>query len=135
MEQNNFDSNMNQQNGYQQNSYQQNGYQPNFNQTPYYQQGPQKTPGYGSSIGSMVCGICSIVFCWCYGIVGLILGIVAIALSMRSKNLDGGVTNGMAKAGLVCGIIGTIFGVLYIIYLIFVVLIAGASAELYRLGM
>ena len=82
-----------------------------------------------------MCGICSIVFCWCYGIVGLILGIVAIALSMRSKNLDGGVTNGMAKAGLVCGIIGTIFGVLYIIYLIFVVLIAGASAELYRLGM
>ena len=93
----------------------------NFNQMP------QRTPGHGFSIASMVCGICSIVFCWCYGIVSIILGIVAIVLFIKAKNLDAGVVNGMAKAGLICGIIGGVLGIIALIYYI-VVVVAAASA-------
>lgn len=36
-----------------------------------------------NSTAVLVLGILSLVFCWCYGIVGLILGIIAVALSER----------------------------------------------------
>lgn len=75
-------------------------------------------PGYGLSIGSLVCGICSIVFCCCYGIVGVILGIIAIILSGKSTSLNNGYSSSMAKAGKICGIIGLILGALYFIYVI-----------------
>lgn len=80
-------------------------------------------PQNGVSIASMVCGICSIVFCWCYGIVGIVSGIVAIALYIKAKKDASGVANGMAKAGFICGIIGTALSVIFLIYFIIVVVI------------
>ena len=91
--------------------------QPNMYGYPY-QNYPPKVPGTGASIASMVCGILSIVFCWCYGIVSLILGIIAIVLSSKAKKDAGGYHNGMAKAGFICGIVGTILGALFLIYII-----------------
>ncbi len=81
----------------------------------------------------LVLGILSIVLCICYGIIGLILGI--IALSLAGKDLQLYNANPSAykqssynnlKAGRICAIIGTVLSSLYI--LIFVVaLIVGSS--------
>lgn len=98
-----------------------------------YQNYPPKVPGTGASIASMVCGILSVVLCWCYGIVSLILGIVAIVLASKAKKDAGGIFNGMAKAGFICGIIGTILGALFVIYLIVCFMIVG-NTIFYELG-
>ena len=93
--------------------------QADFN-TVYEAEPVRNSKGY--SIASMVCGICSIVFCWCYGIPGLVLGIVALALAVKVKNDNGGVMDGMAKAGLVCGVIGAVLSALCLVYMILCVL-------------
>lgn len=122
-------------NNYNQNNQQQVNYQPPVQQQPVYQQAPQQTPGNGAGIASMVCGILSIAFCWCYGIVGLILGIVALAMYSKSKRMNGGFVIGMARAGMVCGIIGSILSALMLIYFIFVICVAGiAGTSVYWLN-
>lgn len=69
------------------------------------QQGDAKKRAKGISIAGMVLGICSIVLVW----FGFILGVLAIILSSvglkRAKN-------GFAVAGLVTGIVGTVFGLI-----------------------
>lgn len=83
--------------------------------------------GKNLAVGSLVCGILSLVLMWFgYGaLVGLILGIVAIVLSVNAKKK--GFTEGMQKAGLVLGIIGTILSGLFFVSC---VLCAGAIASL-----
>ncbi|MGV3488918.1 MAG: DUF4190 domain-containing protein [Tuberibacillus sp.] len=76
---------------------------------------PAKTNG--KAIAAMVLGICALVVPY----VGLILGIIAIVLSNQAKKEirntgEGG--NGMAVAGLVCGIIGVAIYALIIIFII-----------------
>lgn len=64
--------------------------------------------GKNLGIASLVCGILSLVLMFFgYGaLVGLILGVVAIILAVNAKKK--GYTEGMQKAGLVLGIIGTV---------------------------
>ena len=83
---------------------------PNYPQPPMYPQGPAEQPGKGLAIGSLVCGIVSLVFCWtgCVAIISLITGIVGIILSVNAKKQ--GFIGGMSTAGLVMSIIGLIFG-------------------------
>jgi hypothetical protein len=71
--------------------------------------------GDGKSVASMVVGICSIVFAALFGI-GLILGIIAVALGGRLRRL-----NGMAMAGFVSGILGIVFSSVWWIIAIAVV--------------
>lgn len=83
--------------------------------------------GKNLAIASMVCGILSLVLTFFgYGaLIGLILGIVAIVLAVNAKNK--GYTEGMQKAGLVLGIIGTIIcGITFVSC----VICAGAIASL-----
>lgn len=64
--------------------------------------------GKNLAVGSLVCGILSLV-CIFFGygaLVGLILGIVAIVLAVNAKK--NGFEDGMQKAGLILGIIGTV---------------------------
>ena len=71
----------------------------------------QGDPSKGLAIGSMVCGIISVLFCWAgyFALVALILGIVAIVLSVKAgKMAINGHRPGMATAGLVLGIIGVV---------------------------
>lgn len=76
----------------------------------------------------LVLGILSIVMCWTYGIIGLILGIVAIVLHRKDKAVY--LTNPSvyeqsfknSKAGNICAIIGVVLSALFVIYIIAVVL-------------
>ena len=91
-----------------------NGYNPenmslNSMYDPYndlYRQGMQQKPNLGFSIASMVLGIFSIVCC-CITYAALITSILAIVFSVVAK-IKNERFDGMAIAGLVCGIIGCV---------------------------
>jgi hypothetical protein len=68
-----------------------------------------KHKSMGWSVASMVVGIVSVVCC-CLGWSGLILGTMAIVLSVVSRK-SLGYFDGMSIAGLVLGIFGFVFGV------------------------
>jgi len=97
-----------------------------------------------NSTGVLVLGILSIVFCWCYGLIGVVLGIIALALSVKSKelyvNYPGQYTEGSYKnlqAGKICGLVGLIISSLYLIliicYFIFIgTMISGAPFDSYN---
>lgn len=74
-------------------------------------------PGKTNSVLALIMGILSIILCCC-SVIGIIPGILGIVFSRKAKNK--GEIGGMATAGLVCSIIGIVFGVLativYVIY-------------------
>lgn len=84
--------------------------------------------GKNLAIGSLVCGILSLV-CIFFGygaLLGLILGIVAIVLSVNAKKK--GYEDGMSKAGLILGIIGTVLcGITFVACVLCAGAIAAAS--------
>lgn len=104
---------------------------PPFQQNPQFNQfgGPQNLP---NSTIALVLGILSIPACCCYGIFGLILGIIAwvlatgdlkkYALSPGNYSLS---SYKNTKAGKVCGIIGTVLGALYLLMIIAFIVIYG----------
>ena len=77
-----------------------------------YNQPPKNTNGY--AIASMVLGIisCALV---CIYYIALIVGIIAIALYFPAKKRG---KNGMATAGLICGIVGTAISGILLAYAI-----------------
>lgn len=115
--------------GYGQPAYGQPAYgQPAYGQPGYVQPGygyPAPPRSNGKAMWSMIAGIISIVFCY----VGLLIGPVAIILAVLGKK-DIGRSNGtqtgdgMAIAGLVTGIVGTVVWAAVIAFLI--VGVAGA---------
>jgi len=99
---------------------------------PFQQGGYYQLPPLPNSTAVLVLGILSIVFCWGYGIIGLILGIIAISLSGKANTMymanpgmySANSYNNM-KAGRVCAIIGTILSALFLIYIIIVLVFVG----------
>ena len=88
-----------------------------------------------NSTAVLVLGILSIIGCFCYGVIGLILGIIALVLAgkdLKLYNLDpssftpGSLSN--LKAGKVCAIIGVILSALFLIYVIIIIAIVGTAA-------
>ena len=99
----------------------------NTQQAPY--QGTvenAKAPLDTLALISMICGIVSTVFailcCCCTGIsqtIALLAGIAGIVLAILSKKNDpAGKFNGMALAGLICGIVGSVFALIGFICII-----------------
>ena len=94
------------------NPYQQNPNVPPYGQGPYYQQNrpyqvPARDPGYGMAVASMVLGIVSFfIASLITGCLGIIFGAVAKSKGSRSP---------MATAGIVCGVISVILGIVLII--------------------
>jgi hypothetical protein len=86
-----------------------------------------------NSTAVLVLGIISIVGCFCYGVIGLILGIIAIVLSSKAITLYkiniGTYTeqsyNNM-KAGRICAIIGLSLSAAYLIFIIIALAFYGA---------
>lgn len=82
----------------------------------------------------LVLGIISIVGCFCYGLIGLITGIIALVLAKKDRaryNINPNMfTEGSYKnlnAGRVCAIIGTILSSLYILIVIGYLSIIGTA--------
>ena len=80
----------------------------------------------------LVFGILSIVTCCCYGVVGLILGIVAIVMANKATKvyaanpeLYTGFQN--VKTGKILAIIGIILNVLMLIYMIWIISVFGIA--------
>ena len=75
---------------------------------------PEKPSSTGFNIASLVLGILSLIMCCCASdflfFVPIILGILAIVFYALAKKKGG--ANGMAIAGLVCGIIGVAMSLL-----------------------
>lgn len=98
----------------QQNQFGQPGVNPNG---PYAVQDPVP-----NATAVLVLGIISIVGCFCYGIVGLVCGIIALILASSANKLivqdplrfsKSSIAN--LKAGRVCAIIGVILSSIYIV--------------------
>jgi len=83
----------------------------------------------------LVLGILSIIGCCCYGIVGIICGIIAIVMAKSATDLyvsdPGKYTESSYKnmnAGKTCAWIGLILSILYLITSIVIMLIYGVAA-------
>ena len=81
----------------------------------------------------LILGILSVITCICYGIFGIIFGVIALVLAKKDMNLDR--NNDIAytnyqtvNIGRVLAIIGIVLGVLFIIMMIWVISIVGIDA-------
>ncbi len=87
--------------------------------------GPKKVP---NEMAVLILGILSLVFCFAYGFIGLILGIIALVMHKKDKELY--LSNPKAyeasfknsNAGRICGLIGVILSSIYILILLIVVI-------------
>lgn len=91
---------------------------------------PQKLP---NSTAVLVLGIVSIVTCCCYGILGLITGIIALVLAKKDTALYNSspsmYTNySNVKTGKILAIIGIVLSLLYIAYIAWIVSYFGFEA-------
>ncbi len=87
----------------------------------------QKLPNSGVIIGL---GIGSILLCWCYGVLGLILSVVALVLAGNSKKLyDANPEDydnyGNIKTGKVIAIIGLILNLLFLAFMVWMIMTVG----------
>ena len=107
----------------------------NFNNPT--QQPPQggfyAQPALPNASAILVLGILSIVFCWTWGIIGLILGIVALAMAGKANTayqqspgqFSISSYNNM-KAGRICAIIGTALSAIFLIIVIIEIILVGS---------
>ncbi len=98
---------------------------------------PAGTINAPGSVAAMVCGIIGVTTGWCFGVPGVVLGIVALTMARKARtacSLSPGKYSGqgMATAGYVLGIISTILGVLWMIYYIVAISVGIHSATSYR---
>jgi hypothetical protein len=90
-----------------------------------------------NSTAVLVLGIISIALCWCYGIVALTCGIIAIVLSNKALTLYKQNPSAYTlssynnlKGGRICAIIGVCLGALYIIIVIAYIAIVGTALSM-----
>ena len=81
----------------------------------------------------LVMGILSIIGCCCYGLPGLIFGIVAIILGNKATKIyqtapENYTGFGNVKAGKIMGIIGVVLSILMVIYAIWILSTIGWDA-------
>jgi hypothetical protein len=88
-----------------------------------------------NSVAVLVLGILSIVTCWCYGLISIILGIIALVLANQGEKIYQ--TNPQQfsiasyknlKAGKICAIIGLSLGALCLIYFVIYIIVVGSLA-------
>jgi hypothetical protein len=104
------------------------------NQTTQTQQNLGGQMPLPNATGILVLGIVSIALCWCYGIIGIACGIIALVMAGKAKatylaspdTFTVSSYNNM-KAGRICALIGTILSSLYIVFIIVYILIVGAA--------
>lgn len=98
----------------------------------YGQQSEPEKKSNSSSVLALIMGILSILFCCC-SIIGIIPAIVGIIFAGKAKK--NGEQGGMATAGLVCSIIGLVFGILAtVVWVIYGVAVFSVINEWNNLG-
>jgi len=85
---------------------------------------PSELPTSGYAIASLVLGICAIPGAFCYGVPGLVCGILGIVFSNTARRAiqtrqAGGGSAGMATAGKVCGLVGLALAALFWCFMFF----------------
>jgi hypothetical protein len=92
----------------------------------------QEKPPLPNHAGILAMGIISIVLCWCYGVIGLILGIIALSLAAKAEKeykvnptAYSASSYSNMKAGRICAIIGTVLSGLFLVYIIIYLLFIG----------
>jgi hypothetical protein len=95
---------------------------------------PQIQQNLPNATGVLVLGILSIVFCFCYGIPGLALGIIALVMSKKATALYNNSPETYAeisfknmKAGRICAIVGLCLSSLYAVIAIIYIAVIGAA--------
>jgi len=95
---------------------------------------PQNQQNLPNSVAVLVLGILSIVFCWCYGIPGLVLGIIALIMAKKANALYLNSPDSYSessyknmRAGRVCAIVGLCLSSVYAVIIIIYVAIIGAA--------
>ena len=83
----------------------------------------------------LVLGILSILGCFCYGLVGFVLSIIALILASKDTKLynsnpgvytESSMSN--LRAGKICAIIGLVLSLLFFVYIIFIISLIGLEA-------
>jgi hypothetical protein len=108
------------------------------NRNPYG--GPYPTP---NSTETMVLGILSIVFCWCYGLISVILAVIALVLAAEGEKqyranpaLYSHSSYRNLKTGKTCAIVGLCLAAISILAIIVYMLLFGTLAfNIFRVGM
>lgn len=106
--------------------------------TPNYIQ-PVNLP---NATASLVLGIISIVGAFCYGVVGVICGIIGLVLANKDRKmyqanpeLYTASSNSTSNSGRVCSIIGLIIGGIFLLFIIIAFIFFGTlSMEAMRQG-
>ncbi|WP_291868479.1 CCC motif membrane protein [Maribacter sp.] len=83
----------------------------------------QKLPNTGAIIGL---SIASILLCWCYGVLGLLLSIVALILASKATkayNTEPELYSdfGSLKTGKILAIIGIVLNVLFLLFMVWLI--------------
>lgn len=83
----------------------------------------------------LVLGILSIALCICYGVVGLILGIIALVLSSRCKAMYEAQPSAYTpssynnmNAGRICAIIGICLSAVYFLFVLYLIIVGAAMS-------
>lgn len=100
-------------------------------QPPQQNDGPRGANGM--QIASLVLGIIGIPGCCCYGVVGLLAGIIGLILALVGNKRNKG--SGIGIGGLVCSIIAIVLGILMTIYFAYSLIImfnSGAYEDMMR---
>ncbi|PZF72121.1 CCC motif membrane protein [Taibaiella soli] len=99
------------------------------NQTNIFNSSPQPLP---NAVAVLILGVISIISACCYGIVGLICGIIAVVLGSKDMRLYRGNPQAYTlssynnlQAGRICGIIGLILSVLVMVFFIYIIAAVG----------
>ena len=83
-----------------------------------------------NATAGLVLGILSIVLCWCYGIVGLICGGIALYLAAKDmkeyrEEPESYVNYANLNIGRILAIIGIVISTLYMIFTIYMLVVVG----------
>jgi len=96
----------------------------------------QIQPPLPNATAVLVLGIMSIPTCFCVGIVGLVLSIIALVLASKDTMLYNAnptqytlASYNNLKAGKVCSIIGLCLSSIYVVYIVFMVMLAISSGD------
>jgi M penetrans paralogue family 26 len=81
----------------------------------------------------LVLGILSILLCWCYGIIGLILSVIALLISRKDFSMYNAAPQDFdnyqnLNIGRILSIIGIVLNILVLAYLIWIISMIGMDA-------